>query len=99
MEHKHTSGSMPTIKKKRSWTRRAFLLTCGLGLAIGGTSLGYAAYRSFFNGTFKAATFRNTHPATTQTKVVTVKQMLPTMAKTALTFTPHQTILRPAALS
>ncbi len=99
MEHKHTSGSMPTIKKKRSWTRRAFLLTCGLGLAVGGTGLGYAAYRSFLNGTLKTAIMRNTHPATTQTKVVTEKQMLPTMAKPALTFTRHQAIVRTVAWS
>ncbi len=99
MEHKHTSGSMPTIKKKRSWTRRAFLLTGGLGLAVGGTGLGYAAYRSFFNGTLKTAIMRNTHPATTQTKVVTEKQMLPTMAKPALTFTRHQAIVRTVAWS
>ncbi len=42
---------------------------------------------------------RNTHPATTQTKVVTVKQMLPTMAKLALTFTRHQAIVRTVAWS
>src|SRR5258708_34282850 len=42
---------------------------------------------------------RNTHPATTQTKVVTEKQMLPTMAKPALTFTRHQAIVRTVAWS
>ena len=99
MESKHTSDSMPTIKKKRSWTRRAFLLTGGLGLAVGGTGLGYAAYRSFLNGTLKTAIMRNTQPATTQTKVVTEKQMLPTMAKPALTFTRHQAIVRTVAWS
>jgi WD40 repeat protein len=87
------------MKKKRSWTRRAFLLAGGLGLAVGGTGLGYAAYRSFLNRTLKTAIMRNTHPATTQTKVVTVKQMLPTMAKLALTFTRHQAIVRTVAWS
>src|SRR5258708_35543653 len=94
MEHKHTSGSMPTIKKKRSWTRRAFLLTCGLGLAIGGTGLGYAAYRSFFNGPLNAAAIRDVHSCTTETRVRTVSPNRPTVAKPALTFTRHQAILR-----
>src|SRR6266446_9733625 len=63
MEHTYTPGSMPTMKKKRSWTRRAFLLAGGLGLAVGGTGLGYAAYHSFLNSALKTGTMRNTHPA------------------------------------
>lgn len=99
LEPKHTSGYIPAIKKKRSWTRRAFLLTGGLALAIGGTGLGYAAYHSYLNGTLKVPTMRNPHPAPTQTKAVTQKQMLPTMAKPALTFTRHQAIVRTVAWS
>jgi hypothetical protein len=98
-ERQHLSDSLPAQKKKRSLTRRAFLLTGGVALAVGGTGLGYAAYRSFLNATLKTATMRNSHPATSQSPVVTVRDMLPTMVKPAMTFARHQAIVRSVAWS
>src|SRR5258708_481553 len=58
LEHTYTPDSIPAIKKKRSWTRRAFLLAGGLGLAVGSPGLGFAAYRSFLERTLKAGPTR-----------------------------------------
>jgi WD40 repeat protein len=99
IERQHPPGYIPTRKKKRSLTRRTFLLTGGVALAVSGTGLGYAAYRSFLNGLLKTATMRQAHPTTSPTHVVTVKQTLPTMAKPAMTFTRHQAIVRSIAWS
>src|SRR5690348_9161438 len=47
--HKDTSGPFPVVKKKRRWTRRAFLILSGAALGAGGLGLGYATYGSLMS--------------------------------------------------
>ena len=91
--HKDTSGSFPVVKKKRRWTRRAFLMLGGAALGAGGLGLGYTAYRSLMP-----------HPVTTTPHVVPTRSVptqpkLPTTAKSLLVFVQHQQTVRSVAWS
>ena len=88
---KNTSGTFPAIKrKKRSWTRRAFLMLGGTALAAGTAGIGYAAYRSL--QVISPAIKPITQPRTISTTVP--KPTLPTTAKSLLAFTQHQRTVR-----
>ena len=83
--HKNTSGSFPVVKKKRRWTRRAFLVLSGAALGAGGLGLGYTAYRSLMSQQHVTTT-----PHATPTRPVPTKPTLPTVAKPLLLFEQHQ---------
>jgi WD40 repeat protein len=86
--HKDTSGSFPVVKKKRRWTRRAFLVLGGAALGAGGLGLGYSAYRSLMSQ--HASTTPHTMPA----RPVPTKPTLPTTARPLLLFVQHQQTVR-----
>jgi len=91
----HTSASIPVVRarKKRRWTRRAFLALGGAALGAGSIGVGYAAYRSFLAGN------PATRPATAQSmspqhKVTTPVSTLPASAQSGLVFTQHTQTVR-----
>src|SRR6266446_214136 len=93
---KDTSGSFPIVRrKKRRWTRRAFLMLGGTLIAAGTAGVGYAAYRSL----------RVNSPAMkpiTQPRVIPTaapKSTLPTTARSLLVFTQHQQVVRSVSWS
>jgi WD40 repeat protein len=88
---KDTSGSFPAVKrKKRRWTRRAFLVLGGATLAAGTAGIGYAAYKSL---QVKSPALKQlTRPQTNPT--ATPKPTLPTAANSLLVFTQHQQTVR-----
>jgi len=96
---KGTSASSPTKRprrKKRRWTRRAFLVLGGAALGAGSLSLGYAAYRSLVTN-FSAVT----KPAATQAPVTSsqgrptsTQPAIPAAAKSVLVFSQHRQTVR-----
>ena len=86
--HKDTSGPFPVVKKKRRWTRRAFLMLGGAALGAGGLGLGYTAYRSLMSHSVA------TTPHIVSTRPMPTKPSLPTEAKPMLLFVQHQQTVR-----
>ncbi len=94
---KDTSASFPAVKprrKGRRWTRRAFLVTSGAALGVGGLALGYAAYHSRgFASTLLPAAMHA--PVTTVHKQAVLAQpTIPTHAIVTLVFSQHQQQVR-----
>lgn len=100
---RNTTGNLPPLKKKqRKLPRRAFLLTGAAILGVGGSSLGYAAYRAYKGGVLNTNATKMTkivsqvaapHPTKTTAKA-RPKAAFPTMAQAIFTFTNHQQIVR-----
>ena len=95
---KNTSGSLsPLKKKKRRWSRRAFMLLGGAVLGVGGTGLGYAAYHAYTTGALHGITTGQTtiapQPATKANPAPT-KVPFPTTAQAVFTFNNHQQTVR-----
>lgn len=90
---KDTSDSFPVVKKKRRWTRRAFLVLSGAALGVGSLGLGYAAYRSLMSGHVTTTT----HPVPIHPGPP--KPALPTSAKPVLSFLQHQQTVRSVSWS
>jgi len=88
---KDTSGSFPVVKrKKRRWTRRAFLVLGGATLVAGTASFGYAAYKSL---QVKLPAIKPlTQPQTIPTAAP--KPTVPTVAKSLQVFAQHQQTVR-----
>ena len=88
---KNTSGTFPAVKrKKRRWTRRAFLMLGGTALAAGTAGIGYAAYRS--TQVISPAIKPIAQPRAIATTAP--KATLPATAKSLLVFTQHQGTVR-----
>jgi WD40 repeat protein len=97
--------SIKSVKKGRS-TRRAFLITTGVMLGLGGGGLAYAAYQKLPIAELQKALSpiqtQPTIPSMTNTQKTPTKQatnILPTTAKTILTFQGHQQMVRTVAWS
>ncbi|MDQ2715288.1 MAG: hypothetical protein M3Z08_10305 [Chloroflexota bacterium] len=92
----NASGALPPAKKERHWTRRAFLLFGGAALGAGTLGVGYAAYRSFSNGSPKVTnpppTAHMGPAATTQPQQMA--SALPKMAQKQFVFMQHQQTVR-----
>lgn len=93
---KDTSAPFPAVrqkKKKRRWTRRAFLILGGAVLGAGSLSFGYAAYRSLLtNSTGMTMTTSSTmHSAVSPAKQ---QSTIPTTATSMLVFSQHQQAVR-----
>ena len=88
---KNTSGRFPAIKRrKRGWTRRAFLMLGGTALAASTAGIGYAAYRSLL---VKSPAIKPiAQPGTISTTAP--KPTLPTTATSLMVFTQHQRTVR-----
>src|SRR5438552_2169927 len=102
---RNTSGNLPPLaEKRRKWPRRAFLLFGAAVLGIGGTSLGYAAYRTYYpagilqtngaNTTTNASQVGAQQPAKT-----TVKTLFPTTAQAGFVFMNHKQMVRSVSWS
>jgi WD40 repeat protein len=87
-----TSAVLAAVKK-RSWTRRAFLITGGAVLVAGSAGLGYAAYHTLMKGSMTAFNSPAVHPPSPAPRIP-AQPIIPTMAKLMLTFTVHQQIVR-----
>jgi WD40 repeat protein len=90
-----TSAVLRAVKK-RSWTRRAVLITGGAALLAGGTGLGYTAYHTLLKGSMTAFRSPAMQPPAPH---IQAQPTLPTMAKLMFTFTAHQQIVRSVSWS
>ena len=101
---RNTTGNLPPLEEKpRKWRRRAFLLVGAAVLGVGGSGLGYAAYRGYLGGvlhTNSAQTNTVQQVVQSQTKpTAKPKPAFPTMAQAVFTFTQHKQIVRSVAWS
>ena len=96
---KDTSASFPTIKphrKKRRWTRRAFLVLGGAALGAASLSIGYAAYRSLVTNLSTTTKPATTHAPVTpaQVRATATQPAIPATAKALLVFSQHRHTVR-----
>ena len=97
----HTSAALPAVMRprKRSWTRRAFLLMGGAVLGVGGAGLGYAAYQRYIVGRTTIANPMLTHTTPSQKKTSSAPMPIPTSAQAVLVFSQHTQPVRSVAWS
>ncbi len=101
---RNTTGGLPPLEAKpRKWRRRAFLLVGAAVLGVGGSGVGYAAYRGYISNPFHTNSAK-TNPVSqavpAQTKPsAKPKPAFPTMAQAVFTFTQHKQIVRSVAWS
>jgi len=95
----HTSGSMYAVprRKKRRWSRRAFLILGVAALGAGTAGAGYAAYRSLLLGAVKTAPAPLKTPA--RVNATGGPFTPPTSDRAALVFMQHQQTVRSVAWS
>ncbi len=100
----HTSGSMYAVprRKKKRWSRRAFLILGVATLGAGTAGAGYAAYRSLLLGAGKTQAVKTAPaPLKTPARVNATGGPFtpPTSARAALVFMQHQQTVRSVAWS
>ncbi|MBV9713414.1 MAG: hypothetical protein JO011_21125 [Ktedonobacteraceae bacterium] len=101
---RNTTGNLPPVKKKRrKLARRTFLIFGAAVLGVGGTGLGYAAYRAY-NGDPLYPNTMNTRNvpqtgAPPQSAKTTAKPPFPTTAQATFTFTNHKQVVRSVSWS
>jgi hypothetical protein len=100
---RNTSGNLsPLAQKRRKWPRRAFLFFGAAVLGVGGTSVGYAAYRNYFPaGILQNTTTTTKPPAVTanQPAKTPPKPLVPTTAQAGFIFTNHKQTVRSVSWS
>ena len=95
-------GTLPKSSSRNSGrvTRRAFLAVGGVVLGASTIGVGYAALRTFNNGTLNMANMMGARmPRTPKASTTLTTPMIPTMAKATLVFTGHQQLVRTVAWS
>jgi WD40 repeat protein len=93
---KDTSAAFPAVgqKRKRRWTRRAFLVLGGVAIGAGALGVGYAAYRSLATNFPIQSTMMHAPMTTAKTQPVTPMQTVPAKATAILVFKQHQQTVR-----
>ncbi len=96
---KDNSASLPTItphRKKRRWTRRAFLVLGGATLGAASLGFGYAAYRSLVTNLSTTTKPATTHAPVTpaQARPTATQPTIPATAKSVLVFSQHRQTVR-----
>ncbi len=99
---KDTSGSFPAVgqrRKRRRWTRRAFLMLGGAVLGAGSLGFGYAAYRSLVTNSTALTTTKQSMMHLTVKAQPTTQPIIPTAATSMLVFSQHQQAVRSVSWS
>src|SRR5713101_1433374 len=99
---KDTSGSFPAVgqrRKRRRWTRRAFLMLGGAVLGAGSLGFGYAAYHSLVTNSTALTTTKQSMMHLTVKAQPTTQPIIPTAATSMLVFSQHQQAVRSVSWS
>jgi hypothetical protein len=102
---RNTSVSLPSVKKERKWTRRAFFVLGGAVIGAAGTGVGYAAYRNYLSRIKPGPLTTSVQQPSAKKTVVaksapmTMRPTVPTGLKLQTTFMHHQQLVRSVAWS